>query len=493
MWNTVIDLLQGRLRAVALALLAVALPLQGCIVDNGSSRGSILVYWDTPPGTSCNSMGIASVNVVVAHNGMPYGTFSKGACAAGAMTIEVVEGSYAVHVEGIAYDGTVIAVSPTVSVPALAYSTVSTAILELDPTTPVNNGLSSIQATWTIAGQSAISGCGANGVKTVVLSIIDASQTKVLATAQANCASGYATVGNLGSGTYYVQLDGYTAGDASGQPSWGTPGLKGPLSLGANTDLTFNTPLDITKLGATTTVGGLSLGWTVFGKAAASGCTTYSIDKLNVTVLAADRTTELGSAQVSCGSGQISFSNLPAGNVYLRIDEANPPDTSAYGNVNLGGPFAILANQTSNVTTPIDIGQRTLIAIPLAFADGGSCGSHGVGNVQYQIIGNDKLIVPFNDADATKPCDLTGMNYKQRVIDLDNSPAACAVPPGATGLVICNAHGISKLTIQAHGIVNNTISYAAKMDVTGLSDGKLTKVNSPIALQACSGGDPLCQ
>jgi hypothetical protein len=485
--------LHGRVRALLLSLFAVALPLQGCIVNNGPARGTVLVQWDTQLGASCNQMGVDSVNVVVSRDGLPYGTFTNGVCQVGSKSIDVGEGTYSLHVEGITAGGSVVAVTPTITLPVIAYTTVYSDILILSPIGTTNPGASSIQATWTVAGQSPASACGFNGVKTVVLSIVDSSQTKVVGTAQAPCASGVATVTNLVAGTYYVQLDGYTPSDPQGQPSWGTSALKGPFVLNSSTDLTFNGPIDINPLGVSSNVGGLSLGWTAFGSPAATGCAKYVISKVNVTVLAADQTQELKSSQANCSDGQLSFSNLPVGTVYVRIDEANPPDTSAYGNVNLAGPFTIIGGQTASVATAIDIGQRSLIAVPVEFADKGSCSGHGVANVQYQISGNGQVIVPFNDADATKPCELNTAIYKNYVIDLANSPPACAIPGNLTGLVICNAAGKSKLTIQAHGLVGNAIAFGALMDVVGLTDGKLTNVKTPIALQPCSAADPLCQ
>ena len=53
---------QGRSRALAFSLFAFALPLTGCMVNNSSARGSVIVQWATGPGTTCAT--IASVNVV---------------------------------------------------------------------------------------------------------------------------------------------------------------------------------------------------------------------------------------------------------------------------------------------------------------------------------------------------------------------------------------------------------------------------------------------
>ncbi len=493
MGYSISHLLLGRWRALSLSLCALVLPLSGCIVNNSAGRGTIIVQWAPQPGYSCASLGISSVNVVTSRDGALYGTYTNGVCESGAMNIQVGEGSYALHVEAIGYDGTVVAASTTVTIPVLAYTTVSSSPLILQPANTVVSGNSSIQATWTVNGGPAATNCAANGVNTVTLSIVDSTQTKIVATVNANCSSGYATAANLAPGSYYVQLDGYTSADVASSPSWGTPGLKGPFQLASNTDLTFNTPLDIVKLTSTSTKGNLSLSWTLFGTSPATGCAKYAIDKFNVTVLGADKTQEIASVQLACTAGGATFSNLPVGSVYVRIDEANPPDASAFGNVNLTGPITLSAGQTMNVSAPIDVGSRSIISIPVGFADSGSCSAHGVSSVQFQISGNDKLIVPFNDADATKPCDLTGATYKLRVIDLLNSPPSCAVPSTATGLVICNAAGNTKVTVQAHGLVGNTIGYAAKMDVTGLSDGKLTAVQTPIKLQTCGVGDPLCQ
>ncbi len=491
MSKSISQLFQGRWRVLALSLFAFALPLQGCIVNNGSSRGSAVVQWALGVGTSCAN--VSSVNVVAVRDGTTYGTFTNGICSSGAMTIQVGEGAYTLHVEAIGYDGSVVATTPSETITVVAYNTVYSDILVLAPVSVATGG-SSIQTAWTISGQAPAAACAANGIKSVTLSIYDTTQTQIIGSASAPCATGYATVANLPTGNYYVLLDGYTAADVTGHPSWGTPDFHGPFALAANTDMTFNAPLDISPLGNPTTgVGGLSVGWTVFGTVAATACTTYSLGALNITVLGADKTTVLGSAQAACSTGQVALSNLAAGTIYVRIDEANPPDTNAYGNVALTGPITIVANQTASVTAPIDIAQRTIIAVPVGFADAGSCSGHGVGSVQYQISGNDKLIVPFSDADATKPCDLSTAAYKQQVIDLDNSPPTCAVPGNVTGLVICNAHGITKLTIQAHGLTGNTIGYAAKMDVTPLTDGKLTVVKQPLQLQACGAGDPLCQ
>ena len=479
---------QGRSRALAFSLFAFALPLTGCMVNNSSARCSVIVQWATGPGTTCAT--IASVNVVATRNGADYGTFTNGRCTDGAMTIQVGEGAYTLHVEAIGGDGSVVAASPAETITVQAYNTVQSDILVLAPTSTVTG--SSIQASWTVSGQAAATACGTNGLKTVVLSVYDATQTNVIGSTSVTCATGGAVVANLDPGTYYVLLDGYTPSDVTGHPSWGTPAFKGPYTLPANNDTTVG-PFDISPLGASAGVGGLTFSWTVFGASPAAGCAKYSLGKLNVTVLGSDQTTALATTQLDCKTGQASFSNVAAGPVYVRIDEANPPDANAYGNVNLTGPVTILANQTANISAAIDIAQRTIIAIPVAFSDGASCGSHGVSSVQYQISGNGTVLVPFSDVDATKPCDLTNATFKQQVIDLDNSPPACAVPGNVAGIVVCNAHGITTLTVQAHGIQSGAVGFAAKMDVTPLTDGTLTEVQQALLLQACGAGDPLCQ
>ena len=367
-------------RAYALTMFALAFLLQGCLINNGSDRGTIVVLWEPQPGTTCASLGISRINVVVARDGAWYGTFTDGFCALGSMTVEVGEGHYAIHAEGIAPNGTVVAVTPTVSVPVIAYAQVYSPVLTLSPV--------------------------------------------------------------------------------------GSPAQTG--------------------------IGGLSLAWSVLGENAATGCAKYLIDKLDITVLDTDQTRELQVIRVPCGAGQVAFSNLPTGAVYLRIDEANPVDTHAYGNADLAGPFAILSGQTTTIPLPIAVTQRTIVAVPVAFSGGGTCAGHGVGNVQYRISGNDKVIVPFSDADATKPCALDNATYAQHVIDLLHSPPTCAVPASATGLVICNAMGFSKLTVEAHGWVGGGVGYGAAMDILGLSDGNLTAVTTPLLLQPCGVADPVC-
>ena len=474
---------------------ALAAPLSGCVVNSSATRGTVVIQWVTGSGYTCSQLGIVSVNTVVTKDGLPYGTFTNGVCSSGSQTIVLGVGTYSITVQGVDATGKVVAQATPGSVYVSGSDTQYATTVILQPV-GASTGNSSIAVTWTVAGASPLTGCAQNGIQTVVVSIVDSSKTKVLASAQAACSLGGLKISNLAPMTFYVQLDGYTAQDAQGAPSWGNANLTGPQNLDTATDLSFQNPIDMVKLtGGTTPTGkgDLTVNWTVFGQAAAAGCATYSINNLAVTVFGADKTQLLATQQVACSAGQVKFSALPAGTRYVQIDEANPPDNNSYGSVNMTGPVTIVSDQSIGLQAPIDIGQRTIIALPIAFANAGSCAANGVSNVRFKVKGNDTVIVPFLDADATKPCDLSTATYAQRVIDLKNSPPQCAVPAGLQGLVVCNAAGYTKVTVDAQGLIGNAISFAGELTATPIKDGTLTKLTTALSLQSCSAGDPLCQ
>lgn len=471
-----------------------AVPFSGCVV-NTNSRGTILVHWDVPSGASCSSMGIASVQTIVTRGGSSYGTFTSGFCQDYEQTVQVGEGGYVLQVQGVNAAGTVVAVSPSQSIFVYAGTVVDAAVVLLSPVNGGNvipTGSSSITATWTLGGQAPSSGCAATGVQTVVMSVVDQSN-RVVGLAQTACGIGSATVSGLSAGVYSVQLDGYRPGDVQGSPSWGNAQLTSPQTLNANTDQTFQNPINMVALKTTSTgTGSLTVDWTVQGQPAAKGCAALSINQVTVTLLGADKNAQLLAQTVDCKAGQLQLTGVPAGVNYLQIDEANPPDNHAYGNVNLLG-VNVVADQSNVLPAPLDVNARTIVAIPVGFAKGGTCAAHGVDSVRFRVSANGKLIVPFTDKDAMKPCELVGASYTQRVIDLQNSPPACAVPSNVQGLILCNAAGVSTLMVEGQGLSNQAITFGAKMEVTGLTDGLLTVVKTPMALQACSASDPLCQ
>lgn len=250
-------------------------------------------------------------------------------------------------------------------------------------------------------------------------------------------------------------------------------------------------PPDVAKDVVSAGAGSLTVKWTAFGQAAAAGCAKHAIGKVNVLVLAGDRTTQLGMTQAECTAGAVTLDNVGAGEAFVELDEANPLTGNAYGNIELM-PVTIQAGKSATVAG-IDLAQRSLLAVPYGFADGASCTTHAVAQVRFQISGNDTVIVPFSDGQMTKPCESTS-NYADRVIDLANSPPTCAVPPGGVGVVLCNAGAIGKLTVAGQGLkTGGTIGFGGKVDFTGLKDGQFTQAKTPLALVACSGKDPLCQ
>jgi hypothetical protein len=574
----------------ALALLAFF--TTGCIVNTGANHGIIQVQWE-PVGGSCSALGIDSVTIRVEPADGSFPSIANVSCTQGSRSISVPEGDYDVRVEGLSAQDTVVAVTPWQTVTALAGFTQPTGVLPLGPTV-VTSG--SIGVAWTIAGDSAIAGCAKRGIHTVVVSVLDETKTVIVASAESQCSAGQLTVNNVPIGVRYLQIDGLTQNNTV---EWGNVSLYGPIDVPADTLVLVEKPIDLAPLtraltgsislgwtvlgtaantgcakygvqtiaisvldgsgkqvistgsvpcangsaiisnvpsgsrmlqldglnaqgqlvvgndpltgpfqvtGGTQTVispavnlvqlsgaGGLTLTWTVLGKAPATECAKYELTNVDVRVLDDQKTQVLASVQVPCKNGTATLSNIPAGARYIQLDGLGPQTADSYGNVLLAGPVQIMANNDAKLANAIDIGKRTVVSLDWAFADGGSCASHQIGSVLVEVRdAGDKVVVPMNDPFAVKPCSISASStYAQRVVDMGFVQPMCAIPPGAKGLVICNIPGSTiGVTLSGANQPSGAIQFGGSMQVKQIPVGTHIPVATALLLAPCTAGNP---
>ncbi len=357
-------------------------------------------------------------------------------------------------------------------------------------------GTASFVLAWTVAGQPASSGCGAKGLVTVDALILDAAKAKILGKASAACTAGQVTIQNLPatSGTW-LQIDGYTASDPAGSPSWGNDPLSGPFVLISNKIGQPDAPIDLVKLqGAPTGQGNVYVTWSIKGKPAASGCGDFGINTVTVHVKD-DKKNELAYIEAPCSAGNATIAKVPAGSArYVQIDAFGPKLPESWGNISLAGPFAVVANQTASAPSAIDLDRRSVLSFDWGFASG-TCASNGVATVYVQVRDkNNQVVVPMTDAWAAKPCDLsTASSYDARVIDYDHATPTCAIPPNAKGLVVCNAPaGGIGLMLTGTGANSTNPLVGGSMNVLNYQAGTEVDSLTPILLAPCSGANP-CQ
>lgn len=469
-----------------LLLLALSLVGGGCVVNANSARGSIRVQWQPISGSTCASLGVARVQIELTNQTThTIVTTNDSFCETGSSTVLIDAGTYSIAVTGLSSANQFVTDTSQEVLTVVGGATTFTSILPL-------RSPASIAFNWTVGGLPAATGCSQFGITQVSAVLLDKSQKTVISTTPFNCASGVGEIPVSVSDTYYLQLDGFAPSDAKDSPSFGNSPLTGPIQFVALGKLALGT-VNLASLKAPA-FGGLSVGWTAFGQAAAAGCASKNLTNVTVKVLGADKTQVLASTPATCASGVLALSNLPAGSIYVQIDGVLPGLANAYGNVNLMGPLTITANTTT--TSPlIDLAARTVLSLDLAFSDNSACAAHGIGSWQIQLLDpQGKILVPFNDADTKKPCGLSSQaTYANRVVDLQNSPPKCAIPPNAKGLVLCNV-ATPELGIDVIGAdaASGAITFGGSMLVKQIVQGTHLAVDTPLWLSQCGVGGNVC-
>jgi len=464
-----------------------ALCLPGCVV-NGSTRGVLIVRWQTASGT-CASNGIQSVRLTF--DGV--GTHSQIQvpnipCDLGSQSVSLVEGDYNVHVEGIGPGGATVATSGSQLIAVLGGSTQSSSVLVLGGST--GGGTGAVAVAWTVGGDAALAGCLKNQIDKVVVSVLDESKATILASAQATCTAGQITVTGVAAGTRYLQLDGITTQNKS---TWGNATLYGPFTAVAGATVAISKPIDLTLLQP---VGGGSVvvSWTIFGQSAAQACAKFGIDKITVSILDQSQTQTMGGATVTCSMGSATVSGLVGGSGFVQVDGASAAGQFNFGNAALYGPIQVPGSGSQVIPTSIDlIDLRSTISLDWQFADGGTCGAHNVSTVYVEVRdGANKIVVPMNDPYAAKPCNLSAADANDvRLIDLQFAKPTCAVPTGAKGLVICNVLGATiGVTLSTKDASTGAIAYGGSMQVKQIPPGTHTPIATPVLLAPCSGQNP---
>jgi len=324
-----VTIMRRTLQAILL-LLALALVGGGCVVNANSARGSVRVQWQPAAGSTCASLGVSRVQIQLTNQTThTLVTTNDSFCETGSSTILIDAGTYTIAITGLSSANSMVTDTAQEVQTIVGGATTFTGIMPL-------RSPASIAFNWTVGGLPAASGCGQFGITQVTAVLLDKSQKTVISTTSFNCASGAGAIPVSVSDTYYLQLDGFAPTDAKDNPSFGNSPLTGPIQFVAAGTLSVGT-VNLASLKAPA-FGGLSVGWTAFGQAAAAGCASKNLSNLTVKVLGADKTQVLASTPATCASGVLSLSNLPAGSVYVQIDGVLPGLANAYGNVNLMGP-----------------------------------------------------------------------------------------------------------------------------------------------------------
>ncbi len=238
-------------RSALVMALTVATLASGCIVNTTTNTfGTLEVQWSVPGG--CDSQGIATVRVRSSRGSITDAETSGIACNKGFQSLTVSPGVHTVTIEGFSTGGALLASASINSILVEANASTTTPIATL--TSQGNQvGLGTLQLAWTINGQPAASACGANGLTKVHISLLDSTKQNIIATAEANCASGGANMTGVPTGTAYVQLDGATA---AGVLTFGNPTVFGPVNILPSATTFIDGAIDLVSMAAV-----VSLDW----------------------------------------------------------------------------------------------------------------------------------------------------------------------------------------------------------------------------------------
>ena len=482
-------------RQMALLGLGLLAMLSGCVVNNGDSRGILAVSWQPSTG-SCAVLGATTVRITLRQNGTLIREVSGLLCENRQAEITVPEGRYTLQIRGYTGTGIEVAQTPATTVEVIGGLRSPTGQLLLGPGA-VDAG--AIAVAWTIDGLSPANGCASRGLQNIVVSAIDDQQQAFLTSVSVPCTDGQATLVNVPAGTRWLQIDGFAANDAPTSPSYGNASIFGPVSVFAGQTTAISGPVDLVKLGGTqpTGKGNVRVSWTVLGQAAASACAAQGLTSVDVRLLSGDGSRkDIAHTVVNCNVGTADLNDIAAGSYYVQIDGIGPAAPAAWGNINLTGPITVSSGQRTIGNKAVDIGRRTVISLDWQYSDGGTCGSHGHGDVYVELRdGTDKVIVPMNDPYAVKYCDLTTADgYVDRVVDMGFLEPQCALPPGAKGLVVCNITGNNiGVTLSATASGSKNATYGGAMKIQQIVAGTHTVLPTPLLLKPCGAGTQCTQ
>ncbi|MSP91739.1 MAG: hypothetical protein EXR79_08040 [Myxococcales bacterium] len=336
--------------ALTLIVLLAALAT-GCVVNAGSSRRGILeVRWAPPAGSTCASLGAATVRVRIERDGALYEERAGLPCTRGVETATVPEGVYSVRVEGISAAGTLVGAASPQAVSVLSGFT-QTVTVTLAAAAGVDPNAGAVAVAWTVLGDTAATGCAKHGIKTVMASVLDDQKAKILASVTVSCAAGHASIANVPPGSRFVQLDGV---GASGKVEYGNLTLTGPIQVFANAVTDVQPAIDMARLQA---AGAVAAAWTVHGLASIAGCAKYGIKTVALSVLDEKKAKILATVTVPCADGQATVDNVAEGQRYVQLDGftgqgANQPE---YGNATLYGPVTVLPDKKTAVPVAVDM------------------------------------------------------------------------------------------------------------------------------------------
>jgi hypothetical protein len=474
-----------RWSSLSLGFLFAGLGLSGCVVNAGSSRPVLDVQWQ-PAGGSCAALGASSVHISIDSGGVAFAD-STVPCDRLHQLIAVDEGIFTVQVDGISPSGAVVATTVPQSFTARAGFTQPTGLLSLQP---VSTGTGNITASWTLLGESAASACAKRGIQTISLSVLDDAKAKILVTGQASCSAGSATITGIPPGTRWLQIDGL---NAQGAVAFGNSPLTGPLDVTADTTTLISTPIDLMDLNQTG--GSIALAWTINGLPPAQVCTQLGIQTVSVAVLDDQAAKTVATAQAACATGSLKIPNVPVGTHYLQLDGLGAGTTVNFGSSSPYGPITVTTGVITTVSNTLDlVDLRSQVSLNWSFSGGGSCQAHAINTVRLQVLdGKGNVLVPFNDASASKPCDLnTSDTPALRFIDLQSVTPTCTMPAGAKNLVVCNVL-YDTLTINAQALdANGTVQFGGSLALNKIPVGKHSPISTDLILAPCSAPGAIC-
>lgn len=187
------------------------------------------------PVAGCTQFGLDQVTISVLDSGKSKVLVSKQfACKAGQAQVDgITDGQRWLQLD--AYDGSNKPVFG--NEPLLAFTVAGGASgklhaidkpLDLGPlAAPVATG--GVAASWKVDGKAADAVCASAGIQTVIVSILDETKAKVLASKQTACIDGKLQVDGVPAGKRYLQVDGFAAGVSKAK--YGNNPLYGPFTV----------------------------------------------------------------------------------------------------------------------------------------------------------------------------------------------------------------------------------------------------------------------
>ncbi|GEM_PF-3454778 len=285
-------------------------------------------------------------------------------------------------------------------------------------------------------------------------------------------------------GTYAVEL---TAKDTSGA----LISSADAGNLVVDPGKTTTTPvLPLVATRRNTSGGSVTVGWTVLGQPANTGCAKADIKTVTISMLNPSKTQVVAHASVPCNVGQATVLNVPAGQTWVQLDGTTSQNLTFYGNLALFGPVTVQAGFDTKLTSTLDIGDlRSSVGVQWQFANNNTCAGNNVSHVLIEVAdSNKKVIIPVTAKDAKKPCEIDlNTPYAQRVVDLLFSEPTCKIPQGAKGLVICGITGTSiGVRVSALDATTGQILFGGSMEVLDIPAGTHTDLQTRVSLAPCS-------